>query len=98
MPGEHPVVLVDDDRIDESDGLDAVGDLANLLLGMRAGVARVRLQRIRRQKDEVRRVELWQGRAEFFFHDERTFNAPPRISGMKRSSQANGALDYVPPM
>ena len=44
MPGDDLVVIADQDRVGEAELLDAVGDLPDLLLGMGAGVSRVRPQ------------------------------------------------------
>jgi hypothetical protein len=44
MPGDDFVVIVDEDRIGEAEPGDAVGDLPDLLFGMRAGIAGKRLQ------------------------------------------------------
>ena len=44
MPGDHIAVAVDQDRDIEAEGLDAVGDLPDLLLGVAPRVCRVRFQ------------------------------------------------------
>ncbi len=44
MPGDDFVVIVDEDRIGEAEPGDAVGDLPDLLFGMRAGIAGKRPQ------------------------------------------------------
>jgi hypothetical protein len=41
---DDAISLVDQDRIDEAELLDAVGDLLDLLLGMGTGIARIRLE------------------------------------------------------
>ena len=47
MPGKKHRVLIDQHRHGEATGVNAVGDLADLLLRMRARVARVGLDRVK---------------------------------------------------
>jgi hypothetical protein len=44
VPGDHVVVAIDQDRDIEVEGLDAIGDLPDLLLGMLTRVRRIRLE------------------------------------------------------
>jgi hypothetical protein len=44
MPGDDVAIIVDEDRTGESEPRDAVGDLPDLLFGMRARIARKRPQ------------------------------------------------------
>src|SRR6516162_9516106 len=78
MPSDHVVVAIDEDRHIEAKGLDAVGDLPDLLLAVLPGIGWIRLQLADRSINDLEMTPGGRVMVKFFVH----FHIPSSLCGM----------------